>query len=159
MTLKTVCNYCGEEPEDNMYVEVSGRGWEPGSKLYTNVYYGHYCTTGGGYGEPSCYERVREAIKLVNAVGPTLDGIETLPEHEVRRQRERHARPGESIGELAVGPRAYNLLLRADLYTIDVVTAKSRGELMAIPGMGWKSLREVEEALEQRGLKLRDEER
>ena len=158
MTLKTVCDYCGEEQEGNMYVEVGGRGWEPGEK-YTNVYYGHYCSRSAGYGESSCYERVVEAIHLVNAVGPTLDSIETLPDHEVRRQRARLTRPGESIGELDITVRTYKLFQRAELYTVDLLTAKSRGELMAMIGMGSKSLREVEEALQQRGLKLRDEER
>jgi hypothetical protein len=154
MTVITTCNYCGGLIEDNSYIEVGGRGHDPTG--YVNVYYGHYCSHAATYGEESCYERVRGAIWLVNGTGPALEAIETIPEYQVRQRRESFHRPGESIDELDITMRAYGLLRRVEIYTVEALTDKSKGQLMSIPGMGWKSLDGIEKALEKRGLKLRE---
>ena len=59
------------------------------------------------------------------------------------------------IEELELGVRSYNCLKRAGIQTVGDLVSKSEGELNAIPNFGKKSIDEVIETLEQRGLGLR----
>ncbi len=61
------------------------------------------------------------------------------------------------IEELELGVRSYNCLKRAGIQTVGDLVAKSEGELNAIPNFGKKSIDEVIETLESRGLQLRDD--
>jgi len=61
------------------------------------------------------------------------------------------------IEELELGVRSYNCLKRAGIQTVGDLVAKSEGELNAIPNFGKKSIDEVIETLETRGLGLRDD--
>jgi DNA-directed RNA polymerase subunit alpha len=61
------------------------------------------------------------------------------------------------IEELDLGVRSYNCLKRAGIQTVGDLVSKSEGELAAIPNFGKKSIDEVVETLESRGLSLRDE--
>ncbi|MEA2390320.1 MAG: DNA-directed polymerase subunit alpha [Solirubrobacteraceae bacterium] len=61
------------------------------------------------------------------------------------------------IEELELGVRSYNCLKRAGIQTVGDLVSKSEGELNAIPNFGKKSIDEVIETLETRGLGLRDE--
>ncbi len=64
------------------------------------------------------------------------------------------------IEELELGVRSYNCLKRAGIQTVGDLISKSEAELNAIPNFGKKSIDEVIETLEGRGLQLRqDEER
>jgi DNA-directed RNA polymerase subunit alpha len=59
------------------------------------------------------------------------------------------------IEELELGVRSYNCLKRAGIQTVGDLLQKSESELNAIPNFGRKSIEEVIETLESRGLALR----
>jgi len=61
------------------------------------------------------------------------------------------------IEELELGVRSYNCLKRAGIQTVGDLVSKSEGELAAIPNFGKKSIDEVVETLQARGLDLRDD--
>ena len=61
------------------------------------------------------------------------------------------------IEELELGVRSYNCLKRAGIQTVGDLVSKTEGELNAIPNFGKKSIDEVIETLEARGLTLRDD--
>ena len=61
------------------------------------------------------------------------------------------------IEELELGVRSYNCLKRAGIQTVGDLISKSEGELNAIPNFGKKSIDEVIETLEARGLNLRED--
>jgi DNA-directed RNA polymerase subunit alpha len=61
------------------------------------------------------------------------------------------------IEELELGVRSYNCLKRAGIQTVGELLNKSEAELAAIPNFGKKSIDEVVETLNARGLHLRDE--
>jgi DNA-directed RNA polymerase subunit alpha len=61
------------------------------------------------------------------------------------------------IEELELGVRSYNCLKRAGIQTVGDLVSKSEGELAAIPNFGKKSIDEVIETLNQRGLSLRND--
>jgi DNA-directed RNA polymerase subunit alpha len=59
------------------------------------------------------------------------------------------------IEELELGVRSYNCLKRAGIQTVGELVQKSESELNAIPNFGKKSIEEVKETLEARGLSLK----
>ena len=59
------------------------------------------------------------------------------------------------IEELELGVRSYNCLKRAGIQTVGDLVQKSESELDAIPNFGRKSIEEVKETLDARGLDLR----
>ncbi|MGH2981453.1 MAG: DNA-directed RNA polymerase subunit alpha, partial [Solirubrobacterales bacterium] len=59
------------------------------------------------------------------------------------------------IEELELGVRSYNCLKRAGVQTVGDLVRKSESELNAIPNFGQKSIEEVIETLDSRGLALR----
>jgi DNA-directed RNA polymerase subunit alpha len=61
------------------------------------------------------------------------------------------------IEELELGVRSYNCLKRAGIQTVGDLISKSESELAAIPNFGKKSIDEVVETLNARGLGLRDD--
>jgi DNA-directed RNA polymerase subunit alpha len=61
------------------------------------------------------------------------------------------------IEELELGVRSYNCLKRAGVQTVGDLVRKSRAELNAIPNFGQKSIEEVIETLQSRGLELQAE--
>jgi DNA-directed RNA polymerase subunit alpha len=58
------------------------------------------------------------------------------------------------IEELELGVRSYNCLKRAGVQTVGDLVRKTRSELNAIPNFGSKSIEEVIETLQTRGLNL-----
>ena len=64
---------------------------------------------------------------------------------------------GILIEELELGVRSYNCLKRAGIQTVGDLISKSEAELNAIPNFGKKSIDEVIETLEARGLHLRED--
>ena len=62
---------------------------------------------------------------------------------------------GILIEELELGVRSYNCLKRAGIQTVGELLQKSESELNAIPNFGRKSIEEVIETLNARGLELR----
>ncbi len=58
------------------------------------------------------------------------------------------------IEELELGVRSYNCLKRAGVQTVGDLVRKTRSELNAIPNFGQKSIEEVIETLQSRGLDL-----
>src|SRR5258707_320336 len=58
------------------------------------------------------------------------------------------------IEELELGVRSYNCLKRAGVQTVGDLVRKTRSELNAIPNFGSKSIDEVIETLQSRGLDL-----
>jgi DNA-directed RNA polymerase subunit alpha len=61
------------------------------------------------------------------------------------------------IEELELGVRSYNCLKRAGIQTVGDLISKSEAELNAIPNFGKKSIDEVIETLNARGLGLRED--
>jgi DNA-directed RNA polymerase subunit alpha len=61
------------------------------------------------------------------------------------------------IEELELGVRSYNCLKRAGVQTVGDLVRKSESELNAIPNFGQKSIEEVIETLDSRGLSLRSD--
>ncbi len=61
------------------------------------------------------------------------------------------------IEELELGVRSYNCLKRAGIQTVGDLISKTENELNAIPNVGKKSIDEVIETLEGRGLSLRQD--
>ncbi len=61
------------------------------------------------------------------------------------------------IEELELGVRSYNCLKRAGVQTVGDLIGKSESELNAIPNFGQKSIEEVIETLQARGLDLRQD--
>ncbi len=61
------------------------------------------------------------------------------------------------IEELELGVRSYNCLKRAGVQTVGDLVRKTRTELNAIPNFGSKSIEEVIETLQARGLDLQPE--
>ncbi len=61
------------------------------------------------------------------------------------------------IEELELGVRSYNCLKRAGVQTVGDLVRKTRSELNAIPNFGSKSIDEVVETLQARGLDLNQE--
>ncbi|HEX4806287.1 MAG TPA: DNA-directed RNA polymerase subunit alpha, partial [Conexibacter sp.] len=61
------------------------------------------------------------------------------------------------IEELELGVRSYNCLKRAGIQTVGDLISKTENELNAIPNFGKKSIDEVIETLEGRGLSLRQD--
>lgn len=61
------------------------------------------------------------------------------------------------IEELDLGVRSYNCLKREGIQTIGDLTSKTEAELLNIPNFGRKSIEEVAEKLEARGLSLRSD--
>ncbi|GAB4243115.1 MAG: DNA-directed RNA polymerase subunit alpha [Thermoleophilia bacterium] len=61
------------------------------------------------------------------------------------------------IEELELGVRSYNCLKREGIETVGDLIAKSEAELLNIPNFGKKSIEEVRDRLEERGLSLRGE--
>ena len=59
------------------------------------------------------------------------------------------------IEELELGVRSYNCLKRAGVQSVGDLVQKSESELNAIPNFGRKSIEEIKETLEARGLSLR----
>ena len=84
-----------------------------------------------GFGEAA-------AAQAAAAEAPLAHGMENFP-----------------IEELELGVRSYNCLKRVGIETIGDLVTKSEGELAAIPNFGKKSIDEVVETLNQRGLNLR----
>ncbi|HSZ69867.1 MAG TPA: DNA-directed RNA polymerase subunit alpha [Solirubrobacteraceae bacterium] len=64
---------------------------------------------------------------------------------------------GILIEELELGVRSYNCLKRAGIQTVGDLISKSEAELNAIPNFGKKSIDEVIETLETRGMHLRQD--
>jgi len=64
---------------------------------------------------------------------------------------------GILIEELELGVRSYNCLKRAGIQTVGDLISKSEAELNAIPNFGKKSIDEVIETLEARGMHLRQD--
>jgi len=59
------------------------------------------------------------------------------------------------IEELELTMRTSNCLKEAKIYTVGQLEQWTRNELLGLPNLGRKSLKEVEEQLEKMGLKLR----
>ena len=65
--------------------------------------------------------------------------------------------PSMLVEELAMTVRTSNCLKEAKIFTIGQLQQWTTEELMRLPNLGRKSLKEVIEQLQQRGLKLREE--
>ena len=73
-----------------------------------------------------------------------------------RGRRHRLARPGPPIEELDLPERPRNCLKRAQINTVGELIERTPEDLLAITNFGQKSLDEVLERLDERGLSLRE---
>ncbi len=94
-------------------------------------------------------------IELRDTGGRTLDRGDGQAPSPGPRDRPPNAMDEILIEELELGVRSYNCLKRAGIQTVGDLVSKTEGELNAIPNFGKKSIDEVIETLQARGLALR----
>jgi DNA-directed RNA polymerase subunit alpha len=97
-------------------------------------------------------DRIQE---LRAAPGVMLGDGQGIPENGEPTNALQGEEWGILIEELELGVRSYNCLKRAGVQTVGDLISKSEAELNAIPNFGRKSIDEVIETLEARGLSLR----
>jgi DNA-directed RNA polymerase alpha subunit len=94
-----------------------------------------------------------------NAYNLALDSYILATEMLKRRQVILEARvigkSSQFIEELELTMRTSNCLKEAKIHTVGQLEQWTRNELLGLPNLGRKSLKEVEEQLEKMGLKLR----
>jgi DNA-directed RNA polymerase alpha subunit len=94
-----------------------------------------------------------------NAYTIALDSYILATEMLKRRQLILEARvigkSSQFIEELELSMRTSNCLKEAKIHTVGQLEQWTRNELLGLPNLGRKSLKEVEEQLEKMGLKLR----
>jgi DNA-directed RNA polymerase subunit alpha len=84
------------------------------------------------------------------------DGLAAVAGGEAARNAANNGLDEILIEELELGVRSYNCLKRAGVQTVGDLVRKTRSELNAIPNFGSKSIEEVIETLQARGLDLSD---
>jgi DNA-directed RNA polymerase subunit alpha len=101
-------------------------------------------------------ERVEEltAREAVAAPLPGGDGLAAVGGGDVGGAASNNGLDEILIEELELGVRSYNCLKRAGVQTVGDLVRKTRSELNAIPNFGSKSIEEVIETLQARGLDL-----
>jgi DNA-directed RNA polymerase subunit alpha len=105
------------------------------------------------FSEPERVESLREASGPVGIVGPGVGGdLGSVGGSGISGA---DGMDDILIEELELGVRSYNCLKRAGVQTVGDLVQKSESELSAIPNFGRKSIEEVIETLEARGLALR----
>jgi len=109
------------------------------------------------FSEPERVESLREAgAALVNAgVGSIAGELSSIGAGGPIGGSGADGMDDILIEELELGVRSYNCLKRAGVQTVGELVQKSDSELNAIPNFGRKSIEEVKETLEARGLSLR----
>jgi len=94
-----------------------------------------------------------------NAYSLALDAYILATEMLNRRQVILEARvigkSSQFIDEMELTVRTSNCLKEAKIHTVGQLEQWTRNELLGLPNLGRKSLKEVEEQLEKMGLKLR----
>jgi DNA-directed RNA polymerase subunit alpha len=93
----------------------------------------------------------REALAAPLAGG---DGLSAIGGGDVAGSAANNGLDEILIEELELGVRSYNCLKRAGVQTVGDLVRKTRSELNAIPNFGSKSIDEVIETLQSRGLDL-----
>ena len=97
-------------------------------------------------------------VELREGVGPVLEpAMVGGNDRFVGASRPANAMDDILIEELELGVRSYNCLKRAGIQTVGDLISKTESELNAIPNFGKKSIDEVIETLEARGLSLRED--
>jgi DNA-directed RNA polymerase subunit alpha len=101
-------------------------------------------------------ERVEEltAREAIAAPLPGGDGLSGIGGGEGLGSAASNGLDEILIEELELGVRSYNCLKRAGVQTVGDLVRKTRSELNAIPNFGSKSIEEVIETLQARGLDL-----
>jgi DNA-directed RNA polymerase subunit alpha len=98
-------------------------------------------------------ERVEE-LTAREAIAPPLSGGDGLSAVGNGGAAANNGLDEILIEELELGVRSYNCLKRAGVQTVGDLVRKTRSELNAIPNFGSKSIEEVIETLQARGLDL-----
>jgi DNA-directed RNA polymerase subunit alpha len=101
-------------------------------------------------------ERVEEltAREAIPAPLPGGDGLAAVGGGDAVGSAANNGLDEILIEELELGVRSYNCLKRAGVQTVGDLVRKTRSELNAIPNFGSKSIEEVIETLQARGLDL-----
>ncbi len=107
------------------------------------------------FSEPERVESLREAGAALVGVGVSSAGGELSSIGGAALSSGADGMDDILIEELELGVRSYNCLKRAGVQTVGDLVLKSESELNAIPNFGRKSIEEVKETLEARGLGLR----
>lgn len=102
------------------------------------------------------YEELAENYELIKKALQSDPQIE-VNEATIMRKVEINNLLDSPIETLGLSSRAYNCLRRAGKKTIKDVALMSISELQSIRNMGSKSVYEVESALEEKGVKLKEE--
>ncbi|MGC1851733.1 MAG: DNA-directed RNA polymerase subunit alpha [Solirubrobacterales bacterium] len=101
-------------------------------------------------------ERVEELTARDAVAAPLAgsDGLSAIGGDAAARSAASNGLDEILIEELELGVRSYNCLKRAGVQTVGDLVRKTRSELNAIPNFGSKSIEEVIETLQARGLDL-----
>jgi DNA-directed RNA polymerase subunit alpha len=100
-------------------------------------------------------ERVEELTAREPATAPLpIDGLSAIGGGDGASSAANNGLDEILIEELELGVRSYNCLKRAGVQTVGDLVRKTRSELNAIPNFGSKSIEEVIETLQARGLDL-----
>lgn len=78
-------------------------------------------------------------------------------EYECMSERETQIKHMEEEFDV-LSMRSYSCLRRANIYSIEDLTSKTKNDLLCLRNMGQKSVKEIEDFLHARNLKLSDEE-
>ncbi len=119
-------------------------------------------TTNGAINPRDAVQQASEILIRQLAIFTDLDAQELIEREKTRPGAQSdgdlppaHGMENILIEELELGVRSYNCLKRVGIETIGDLTAKTEGELAAIPNFGRKSIEEVKETLAMHGLYLR----
>ena len=116
-------------------------------------------TTDGSIDPRDSIGQAAEILIRQLAIFTDLDRIEGFGEQAAAEAQAEpalaHGMENFPIEELELGVRSYNCLKRAGIQTVGDLVQKSESELAAIPNFGRKSIEEVKETLDARGLGLR----
>jgi DNA-directed RNA polymerase subunit alpha len=99
-------------------------------------------------------ERVEELTAREALAPPPSDGLSAAGIGDAAGVASNNGLDEILIEELELGVRSYNCLKRAGVQTVGDLVRKTRSELNAIPNFGSKSIEEVIETLQARGLDL-----
>lgn len=163
--MATMCDGCGKTC-GKFSVEVRSTGLAPDGRI--NAGHVHFHTQPGtapGQVTVSCFDvaigrllaphdehRPQWKSGELRDSEPRAADLEAIPTLRGPLDGPASAKLGVDIGELEISTRAYNALRRAGLLTCDAVVERVREDtLRSVPGVGYRSFREIVDALRKLG--------
>jgi hypothetical protein len=149
------CDGCDEQVSEQEMITLSTSGGFELTRRHEHPYRAGYI----GHYHEDCWYEVQHEIHVL-AKGGERDPLETIPvaeDYEIMSRREGHRMPagrrfGEATAELRdvlreVAPRCVYALPRAGVTSLDDVARLSDEQLLALPGVGQKTVDALRRAL------------